>query len=57
MENKSTNDETFSLVSFLVNRALNDPNGPEEEKTVTKNAAVLPSINDPVQESDPSEFE
>jgi hypothetical protein len=34
MENKSINDETFGLVSFLVNRALNDPNGPEEEKIV-----------------------
>lgn len=61
MENKSTNDETFGLVSFLVNRALNDPNGPEEEKIVlpgecgdTMWDAVLPKSINPVQ--DPGVF-
>ena len=34
MENHTTNNETLDLVSLLVNRALNDPNGPDVVKIV-----------------------
>jgi len=30
MKKPETNNETLDLISILVNRALNDPNGPEE---------------------------
>jgi hypothetical protein len=34
MEINTSNNETHTLVSFMVNRALNDPNGPAEEKII-----------------------
>lgn len=34
MGNNTSNIETHNLISLLVNRALNDPNGPSEEKIV-----------------------